>query len=161
MPPTDKNYPWRLSLRQTDLEPITVAIRIVSSPKTCEAGLTSPGHRIVKNPVVAHAAGSHSPRWEVAQRSSKSNIETWTLSTVQEKKINTFYQRCFCCILIIRWQHKITYKEVLKRTSLTAMYNTLSQRRLGHVSAVMRIPKTLSYSELIVGKRNFGQPRLR
>ena len=32
----------------------------------------------------------------------------WTLSTKQEKKINTFHQQCLRRILRIRWQHKIT-----------------------------------------------------
>ena len=92
--------------------------------------------------------------------------EMWTLSTMQEKKINTFHQRCLHRILRIKWQHKITNEEVLRRTGLTTIYNTLSQRRLrwlGHVLRMNdeRIPKALLYSELVVGKRNVGRPRLR
>ena len=43
------------------------------------------------------------------------------------------------------------------------MYTTFSQRRLGHVLRMNdeRIIKDLLYSELVVGKRNIGQPRLR
>ena len=92
--------------------------------------------------------------------------ETWTLSSVQEKKINTFHLRCLRRILGITWQHKITNEEVLRRTGLTTMYFILSQRRLrwlGHVLRMgeERIPKSLLYSELAVGKRNRGRPRLR
>ena len=46
------------------------------------------------------------------------------------------------------------------------MYFTLSQRRLrwlGHVlrMGAERIPKSLLYGELVVGKRNRGRPKLR
>ena len=52
-------------------------------------------------------------------------------------------------------------------SSLTNLiYFTLSQRRLrwlGHVlrMGAERIPKSLLYSELVVGKRNRGRPKLR
>ena len=92
--------------------------------------------------------------------------ETWTLPSVQEKKINTFHLRCLRRILGITWQQKITNEEVLRRTGLTTMYFTLSQRRLrwlGHILRMNteRIPKFLLYGELIVGKRNRGRPKLR
>ncbi|MCP4267312.1 MAG: hypothetical protein GY777_17355, partial [Candidatus Brocadiaceae bacterium] len=92
--------------------------------------------------------------------------ETWTLSSVQEKKINTFHLRCLRRILGITWQQKITNEEVLRRTGLTTMYFTLSQRRLrwlGHILRMNaeRIPKFLLYGELVVGKRNRGRPKLR
>ena len=48
-------------------------------------------------------------------------------------------------IISFRWQPKIINKEVLRRTGLTTMYTTLSQRRLGHVlrKSDERIPKDL------------------
>ena len=54
----------------------------------------------------------------------------------------------------------------MKRTGLTTMYFTLSQRRLRWLGHVLRmgaeqIPKSLLYSELVVGKRNRGRPKLR
>ena len=54
----------------------------------------------------------------------------------------------------------------MRRTGLTTMYTTLSQRRLrwlGHVLRMSdeRIPKALLYSELLVDKRSVGRPRLR
>ena len=92
--------------------------------------------------------------------------ETWTLSSLQEKKINTFHLRCLRRILKIRWQDKITNEEVLRRTGLTTMYFTLSQRRLrwlGHTLRMCdeRIPKSLLYSELVDGIRKRGRPTLR
>ena len=47
--------------------------------------------------------------------------ETWTLSTMQEKKINTFRQRCLRRILRIKRQHKIISEEVLRRSGLTTL----------------------------------------
>ena len=58
------------------------------------------------------------------------NTLLWTLSTMQEKKVNTFHQRCLRRILRIKWQHKITKEDILRRTGLTTIYTTLSQRRL-------------------------------
>ena len=51
-------------------------------------------------------------------------------------------------------------------TSLTTIYFTLSQRRLrwlGHVlrMGAERIPKSLLYGDLVVGKRNRVRPKLR
>ena len=85
--------------------------------------------------------------------------ETWTLSSVQEKKIYTYRLQCLRRILRISWQQKITNEEVLRRTGLTTVYFTLSQRRLrwlGHVlrMGAERIQKSLLYNELVVGKRN-------
>ena len=51
--------------------------------------------------------------------------KTWTLLTMQEKKVNTFHQRFLRHIFRIRWQHKITNEEVLRRTGLTTIYITL------------------------------------
>ena len=85
---------------------------------------------------------------------------------MQEMKNNTFHQRRLRRILRIKWQHKITNEEVLRRTGLTTMYTTLSQRRLrclGHMLKMSNehIPKALLHNELVIGKRDVGRPRLR
>ena len=72
--------------------------------------------------------------------------KTWTLSSVQEKKINTFHLRCLRRILRISWQQKITNEEVLKRTGLTTMYFTLSQRRLRWLGHVLRMGAERSFT---------------
>ena len=92
--------------------------------------------------------------------------ETWTLSSVQEKKINTFHLRRLRRILRTAWQHNFTNEEVLRRTNLTSIYFTLSQRRLrwlGHVlrTGAERILKSLLHGELVVGKPNRCRPKLR
>ena len=51
-------------------------------------------------------------------------------------------------------------------TGLTTMYTTISQRRFHWIGNVLRmsderIPKDVLCSELVVGKRNVGRPRLR
>ena len=73
--------------------------------------------------------------------------ETCTLSTIQKKK--TFEQRCLRRIFRIRWQHKITNEENLRRFGLTTICTTLSQCRLRWLSNVLTmikwIPKSLLY----------------
>ena len=44
---------------------------------------------------------------------------------MQKKKIDTFNQRYLRRNLRVRWQHKITNEEVLRRTGLTTFYTTL------------------------------------
>ena len=63
----------------------------MSSRKTCEAGVTSPstkpGHKF-GIPVVAHAAGSHSPQWELAQRNSYADtVEKITNCTANKQVV--------------------------------------------------------------------------
>ena len=75
--------------------------------------------------------------------------ETWTLSSVQKKKIKTFLLRCHGRILRIAWQQKISNEKLLKRTDLTTVQFTLSQRRLDHVlrMGAERIRKSLSRTQ--------------
>ena len=55
------------------------------SGKTCKAGVTSlstkPGHK-VEIPVVAHAAGFHSPQWKWTQRKSKFLDLTYAINKI-------------------------------------------------------------------------------
>ena len=80
---------------------------------------------------------------------------------MQEKKINNFHQQCLRRIVRIKWQHEITNEKVLRCAGLSTIYTTLSQCRPGHVLRMSdeRIPKALLYSELVVGKLNFGRQR--
>ena len=92
--------------------------------------------------------------------------ETWTTYAAQEKRLNSFHQRCLRRILSIRWQDKIPNTVVLERAGLPSIFMLLSQRRLrwlGHVRRMAdgRIPKDLLYGELSRGARSRGRPRLR
>ena len=63
--------------RRLDLKPVTVVFCVVSSQKNFKAGVTSPSTKSGYKfdiPVVAHAAGSHPPQWELTQRNSKADI---------------------------------------------------------------------------------------
>ena len=84
----------------------------------------------------------------------------------REEKINTFHLQCLRRILKIQWQQKIANEEVLRRTGLTTMYFTLSQRRLRWLNHILRmgeerITKSMLYSELVDGRRKRGRPTLR
>ena len=81
----------------------------------------------------------------------------------KRKKINTLHLQCLRCILKIGWQQKITNEEVLRRTGLTTMYFTLSQRRLRWLGNILRMgdERILLYSELVDGRRKRGRPTLR
>ena len=69
-------------------------------------------------------------------------------------------------ILHIKWQDKISNKEVLERANIWSIYTILCERRLhwlGHVKRMDpgRIPKDLLYGELVEGSRHAGRPKLR
>ena len=92
--------------------------------------------------------------------------ETWTTYARQEKRLETFNQRCLRRILNIKWQDKITNAEVLQRAHCLSMYTMLTKRRLrwlGHVCRMQdgRIPKDLLYGALAEGARRVGRPFLR
>lgn len=81
--------------------------------------------------------------------------ETWTLTSRQEKNLNTFHMRCLRRILGISWSDYITNKVVLDRVDTTSMYTILKQKRLRWMG---RISKDLLYGELAIGKRPTGRP---
>ncbi|XP_033099909.1 uncharacterized protein LOC117103460 [Anneissia japonica] len=92
--------------------------------------------------------------------------ETWTTYAWQERKLNTFHMRNLRRILGIKWQDKISNKEVLERAELCDIYTLLTYKRLrwfGHTIRMEshRIPKQLLYGELAEGKRSRGRPLLR
>ena len=83
---------------------------------------------------------------------------------MQEKKINTFRLQCLRRTLGIAWQQKITNGEALIHTSLSTMYFYFSLRKLFWLGNVLRmgeerIPKSLFFSELVVGTPNRGRPK--
>ena len=86
--------------------------------------------------------------------------ETWTLSNVQENKIKTKKQQCLRRILKIRWQQEIPTKKCWD--VLVSPLCILPSARAGLVLLWgWPYPKDLLYIELVIGKRNIGQPRLR
>ena len=92
--------------------------------------------------------------------------EAWTTYTRQEKTVNSFHIRCLRRILDNSWQDKVTNAEVLERASSSSMYTLLSQRRLGWLGQLHRmpngrIPKYMLNGELVTGTRTASHPYLR
>ena len=92
--------------------------------------------------------------------------ESWSLYTRQERRLNSFHQRCLRRILGITWQNHVSNKEVLDKAGIPSMFALLSQRRfrwLGHVTRMHdgRLPKDILYGELATGTRPTGRPMLR
>ena len=92
--------------------------------------------------------------------------ETWSTYSKQEKRLNSFHQRCLRRILNIKWQDKITNMEVLRKAKIPSVFSILGNKRLrwlGHVSRMPnnRIPKQILFGELANGKRQIGRPKLK
>lgn len=92
--------------------------------------------------------------------------ESWTPYARQERRLNTFHQRCLRRILGISWQDHISNNDILKRAGMLSMFALLTQRRLrwlGHVTRMKdgRLPKDILYGELATGSRPTGRPSLR
>ncbi|XP_063585836.1 uncharacterized protein LOC134763209 [Penaeus indicus] len=92
--------------------------------------------------------------------------ETWTLYSVQERRLNTFHLRCLRRLLGITWQDRVPNIDVLAKAGMPSMFAILSQRRLrwlGHVTRMDdgRIPKDMLFGELATGTRSTGRPALR
>ena len=92
--------------------------------------------------------------------------EAWTVYMKQAHSLNAFMMRHLRQILGIKWWHKRTNISILEQTNLPSMYETLIQRNLrwaGHITRLddSRLPKQILYSQLVVGSRNIGRPKLR
>lgn len=92
--------------------------------------------------------------------------ETWTIYQFQVKKLHAFMMRHIRQILSVSWRDRITNVEILKRAGLPSMADMLitkGLRWIGHVHRMghERLPRQLLYSQLKMGQRNQGRPRLR
>ena len=92
--------------------------------------------------------------------------ETWTVYQWHAKRLNHFHTSCLRKLLKIKWQDRITDKEVLKRTGMQSIHTLLKLAQLrwtGHVTRMPaeRLPKKILYGELQVGKRSHGGQKKR
>ena len=92
--------------------------------------------------------------------------ESWTLYRSQVKKLHAFMMRHLRTIMRITWQDRVTNKEILQRANLPSMEDLLIRKTLrwaGHTIRMPaeRLPRQLLFSQLPVGKRKIGRPRLR
>ena len=56
--------------------------------------------------------------------------ESWTLYSLQERRLNTFHMRSLGQILGIKWSDRITNNEFLRRAATPSIYTLLRQRRV-------------------------------
>jgi len=92
--------------------------------------------------------------------------ESWTLYRGHIKKLHAFMMRHLRFILKINWKDKIPNKEIFDRTGLPSMEDLLIRKNLrwtGHLMRMPqdRLPKQIMFSQLPVGQRKKGRPRLR
>ena len=92
--------------------------------------------------------------------------ETWTIYRHQVKKLHSFMMRHLRKIMNISWKDKVRNTTILSRANLPSMEDLLIEkglRWLGHIHRMdeNRLPRQLLYSQLSIGKRNRGRPKLR
>nr|VZI52711.1 unnamed protein product [Spirometra erinaceieuropaei] len=87
--------------------------------------------------------------------------ETWTVYTIQARRLNHFHLSCLRRILRLNWQDRIPDTEVLIRTGIPSLYAILKQMQLrwsGHLVRMddERLPKRLFYGDVATGSRRQG-----
>ena len=92
--------------------------------------------------------------------------ETWTVYKRHAKRLNHFHTSCRRKLLKIKWQDRIPDTKVLKRAGMQSVHTRLKLvqlRRTGHVTRMPdgRLPKTIFFGELKVGKRSHGGQKKR
>ena len=90
--------------------------------------------------------------------------EVWNTTQVQSRRLETFHQYCLRRILRVRWFHRVTNEDVLKRAGISALIDIIATKRLrwfGHVSRMPddRLPNYLLDWKPKHGKRSRGRPR--
>ena len=94
------------------------------------------------------------------------SAETYTLYRRHVKRLSNLHQKHLRRIMNIKWQDHITNTEVLRRAdtlSIDTILLKMQLRWMGHVLRMddERLPKAILFSQLSVGRRNVGRPRLR
>ena len=89
--------------------------------------------------------------------------ETWKMNKGDEKKLNTFQYRCLRRILNIKWQDKITNKEVQERTQARDISLEVKKRRWKFIGHVLRGDPNSDAKTAMTwqpeGKRKQGRPK--
>ena len=92
--------------------------------------------------------------------------ETWTVYRTQVQRLHAYTMRQLRAIQNVVWQDMVTNRVILERAGLPSMADILIEKGLqwlGHVHRMgqERLPGRLLYSQLCVGNRNQGRPKLR
>ena len=92
--------------------------------------------------------------------------KTWPTYSVQERRLNSVYQRHLRTIMNVTWKDHVSNHDILVKGKIPSLHALISQKHLpwlGHVTRMedCRIPKDMLYSELCLGTRSTGRPALR
>jgi hypothetical protein len=92
--------------------------------------------------------------------------ESWTLYRSQVKKLHAFMMRHLRSIMKVTWKDMVTNKVILEKANLPSMQDLLIRKTLrwtGHIIRMPseRLPKQILFSQLPIGERKIGRPRLR
>ena len=92
--------------------------------------------------------------------------ETWTVYQRHAKRLNHFHTSCLRKLSKIKWQDMIPDTEVLKRAEMQSVHTLLKLAQLrwtGHVTRMHeeRLPKSILFGELEMGKRSHGGQKKR
>ena len=64
--------------------------------------------------------------------------KTWKMNEVDAQKINVFQNRCLRRILKIKWQDKITNRELLERANIERFSKEVRRRRWRFIGHILR-----------------------
>ncbi len=90
--------------------------------------------------------------------------EVWNTTQAQMKRIESFHQRCLRRIFKVRWFHRVSNKEVLRRAKADTLEKHISSMRLRWFGHVVRMPSDRLPRYMVEwippqGKRSRGRPR--
>ena len=89
--------------------------------------------------------------------------ETWKMNKSDENKINVFQSRCLRRIFKIRWQERITNKEVLMMAEMENLSEDVRRRRWKFIGHIMRKEPNNDCRTALTwtpeGRRKRGRPR--
>ena len=84
----------------------------------------------------------------------------------QAHSLNAYMMRHLRQIMGVKWWHRIPNQDILMKTNMSSMYETLIHRNLrwaGHLIRLdnTRLPKQILHSQHKEGHRSIGRPKLR
>ena len=89
--------------------------------------------------------------------------ETWKMTKVDERKLNTFQTKCLRRIMNIKWQEHISNEELLVKTKMDKLSTTIMRRRWKFIGHTLRgEPASICNTALTwapEGKRKRGRPK--
>ena len=84
--------------------------------------------------------------------------ESWTVYMAQAHSLNAYTMRHLKQILSVKWWHRIPNQDILMKTNMSSMYETLIHRNLRWAGHLIRLD--LLYSQIKEGHRSVSRPKL-